>query len=165
MAAQARRTSANLKGLQLHFVQIDDFTALAETALHEHARQSFFGLMRQREINFPEIRAGLENRDGVEEAFGLAVDLGDDFGARGSHGVAFERALQSQFLAGEEFFLETNDAAVAADEQRFGGFLHGDSVVAEPGGFHLEAQAYAIALTDSFGAHSSIHWELTMNSA
>jgi len=80
--ADARNAFARFEGSQFEFVEIDDFAALAEAALHQKTSESFLaGLMRGREFDVPEIGARFENVHGVEEAFGFAVDFRDDASA------------------------------------------------------------------------------------
>jgi hypothetical protein len=56
-AAEARDAFADFERFQFELIEIDNFAALAEAALHEETRESFLGFMRRREVNVPEIRA------------------------------------------------------------------------------------------------------------
>src|SRR5581483_1079529 len=114
--AKARDALANLEGLEFEFVQIDDFAALAEAALHEESRQGFLGFERSREIDIPEVGARIGDVDGINKAVGLAIDLGHDACAGGFILLAIALAFQRKLLAGEKFFGELDDAAIAADE-------------------------------------------------
>src|SRR6266852_6187137 len=79
------------------------------------------GLMRSREFDIPEIGTRFENVDGIKEAFRFAINFGEDAGTSGSHAVTIEQALKRDFLAGEKLFCDSHNAAVAADEQGYGG--------------------------------------------
>ena len=153
MPAKARDTFANFEGLQLHLVEIDDFAALAEAAFHEQAGESFFGFVRSGEIDVPEVDAGIQDRNGVDETFRLAIDFGNDSGADGFALVAFEFSMQGEFLAGEQLFLQAEDAAIAADQKRLCVLADGSAGGGKPRGLDLQLQADAVALTNAFGDH------------
>jgi len=126
---------------------------LAEAALHQKTSESFFvGFVRRREFDLPEIGAWFENVDGVEEAFGLAIDFRDDAGACGSDVVAVERALERNFLAREKLFFDAQNAAVTADEERLSDEATNDAGGIHPGGFEGDTERDAIALTKGFCA-------------
>jgi hypothetical protein len=91
--AEPGDASANFEGAQFQLVEIDNFAALAKTALHEHAGKGFISLGEGWELYVPEIRPGIEEVDGVEKAFGFFVNFSDDTGASGFGEVAFERPL------------------------------------------------------------------------
>ena len=150
--ADARDAFARFEGFQFQFIEIDDFAALAEAALHQKTSESFFGLMRRREFDVPEIAARFKNVNGVQEAFGFAVDFGDDASACGFGAVAFERTLERDFLARKKFFANLQNAAVTADEKglrentaHYPGGVH-------PGGFERNPERDAIALAKEFCA-------------
>jgi len=150
--ADARDGFANLERFQLEFIEIDDFAALAEAALHEEAGDGFFGAVERRKLDAPEIVPVIEDVKGVEEAFGFAVDFGDDACADGSGEAAFENALKSEFVALEELVGEAEDSAVAADEKSMRGALEDDAFAREPSGFEGQAESDAVALAFGFGA-------------
>jgi len=75
--------------------------------------------------------ARLENVNGVEEAFGFAIDFRDDASADGFDAVAFERTLERDFLALGKFFVNLQNAAVAAYEK---GLC--ENSAHDPGGIH-----------------------------
>jgi len=108
--------------------------------------------MRRREFDVPEIGARLENVNGVEEAFGFAIDFRDDASADGFDAVAFERTLERDFLALGKFFVNLQNAAVAAYEKglRENSAYHPGGI--HPGDFERYAERDAIALAKDFCA-------------
>ena len=151
-AANARDALADFKRFQLELVEIDDFAALAEAALHEEARESFLGLMQGGEVDVPEFGAGVDEMDGVKKMIGrVLIDFGDDASAGAFPHIAFEVAAEVEFLAHGQFFGEADNAAIAADEQRFGGFGESAAVGRDPGSFQGHAEADAVALPESIG--------------
>ncbi len=149
-AAEARDALADFKGLQFQFIQIDDFAALAEAALHEQTREGFLGFMRSREVDVPEVGAPLEKMNSVEEVIGrVLVDFGNDASAGVFPMITFETTAEVEFLADGEFLDEAQDAAVAADEQGLGSLRAGDAVGGGPGGLHRHAETHAVALPES----------------
>ncbi len=156
--AETRDAFADFEGAQFQLVEIDDFAPLAEAALHEHAGEGFFGFCRSGEFNVPEVRARIEEMNGVEEAFRFPVNFGDDAGAGGLDLVAFELAFEGKFLILKKFFREAEDAAVAADEEGLRHLLDGNATGAKPGGFDGHAKGNAVALAHGFcasGGHGS----------
>ena len=92
-SAEARDAFADFERFQFEFIEIDDFAALAEAALHEETREGFLGFMRRREVNVPEIGARVEKMNGVQEIVGrVLVDFGDDASAGVLPMVAFDAA-------------------------------------------------------------------------
>ena len=90
--------------------------------------------------------------DGVEKMVGrVLIDFSDDASAGAFPHVAIEVAAEVEFLAHGEFFGEADDASVAADEQRFGGFGLCAAVERDPGGFQGHAKADAVALPETIG--------------
>jgi hypothetical protein len=86
--------------------------------------------------------------NGVKEIVGrILVDFGYDAGASVFPMIAFEAAAEVEFLADGEFFGEAEDAAVAADEQSFGGLREHGAFWRGPGGLdgHTEADAVTLA--------------------
>jgi len=151
-AANARDAFADFEGFQLEFVEIDDFAALAEAALHEKTREGFLGFVRRGELNVPEIGARVDQMDGVEKIVGrVLIDFGDDASARAFPDIAIEVAAEVEFHASRELFGEAKDAAIAADEQGFGGFGDSASVGRDPGSFHGHAEADAVTLPETIG--------------
>jgi len=108
--------------------------------------------MRRREFDVPEIGARLENVNGVEEAFGFAIDFRDDASADGFDAVAFERTLERDFLALGKFFVNLQNAAVAAYEKGLCENSAHDPGGIHPGGFERHAERDAIALAKDFCA-------------
>jgi len=108
--------------------------------------------MRRREFDVPEIGARLKNVNGVEEAFGFAIDFRDDASADGFDAVAFERTLERDFLALGKFFVNLQNAAVAAYEKglRENSAYHPGGI--HPGDFERYAERDAIALAKDFCA-------------
>ena len=153
MFAVARDAFANFEGFQLHLIEINDLATLAETAFHEQTRECFLGLVGRGKIDVPEVDTRVENGDGVNKPFGLAIDFGDNAGAHGFGLVAFEFAVQGELLAGKQFFLKTDDAAVAADEKGLRILAYGHARGGEPRRLYLQLQADAVALTNTFGDH------------
>ena len=152
MLADARDALADFERFQLQLVEIDDFAALAEAALHEKTGESFFAFVWGGEVDVPEIGAWIENVDGVEEVIGrVLVDFGDDAGAGVFPVVAFEIAAEVKLLAHGKFFGEAEDAAIAADEESFGVLGDRDAGGGDPAGFDGHAEAHAIALAKSVG--------------
>src|SRR5713101_10046894 len=124
MLADARDAFADFEGFQLQLVEIDDFAALAKTAFHQEAGEGFFALVQRRKFDVPEVGAGIENVDGVNKVVRrVLVDFRDDAGAGALPVVAILVAAEVQLLAGGKFFVQAHDAAIAADEQCFGGVL------------------------------------------
>jgi len=151
-AANARDALADFKRFQLELVEIDDFAALAEAALHEQAREGFLGFMQGGEVDVPEFGAGVDEMDGVEKMIGrVLIDFGDDAGPGAFPHVAIEVAAEVEFLSHGEFFSEADNAAIAADEQRFGGFGESAAVGRDPGSFQGHAEADAVALPETIG--------------
>ena len=151
-AANARDAFADFKRFQLELVEIDDFAALAEAALHEEAREGFLGLVKGGEVDIPEFGARVDEMDGVEKMIGrILIDFGDDASAGGFPHVAIEVAAEVEFLAHGKFFGEADDAAIAADEQRFGGFGDSAAVRRDPRCFQGHAEADAVALPETIG--------------
>src|SRR5882672_458938 len=64
-AAVPRDAFADFERFELNFVEIDDFAALAEAALHEKTRENFLDVVWSGEVNVPEIGAGIEKVDSV----------------------------------------------------------------------------------------------------
>lgn len=149
MAAETRNTLANFKRFQLQLVEIDDFAALAKAAFHEQAGESFLGFVRSREVDVPKIGAWLEKMDGIEKATGILVDFGDDAGARFLPVVAIQVTSQMQLLADIELFRETQNSAIAADEQRLRGLRERGPGRRSPGGFHGNAETHTVTLPES----------------
>jgi hypothetical protein len=137
---------------EFEFVEIDHFTALAEAALHEHAGESFFAFERSGEFDVPEIRARLEEMDGVKVAFGFLVDFSDDASVGDFGLIAIELALESEFLIGEKFFVEPEDTAIAADEKGLRHLFDENAARAEPGDFDGHAKSDTVALAHGFCA-------------
>jgi len=77
--------------------------------------------MGSREVDVPEVRSRVYDRDGVEKAFGLLVDLRDDPYARNFPTVAFTLPAQGYLLPGEELLGQPNDRTIAAYQERFRG--------------------------------------------
>lgn len=150
--ADPRDGFANFEGFQLEFIQVNDFAALAEAALHEQARDGFLGAIERRKLDAPEIVAMVQDVEGVEEAFGFVVDFSDDAGADGNGLAGFENTLKREFVAPEEFIRESEDAAIAADEKSVSGALEDDAFGGKPGGFERHAEGDAVALAFGFGA-------------
>jgi hypothetical protein len=151
-AANARDAFADFEGFQLELVEIDDFAALAETALHEKTREGIVGLVGGGEVDVPEVGARLEKMNGVEESVGrVLIDFGDDASAGGFPDVAIDVAAEVEFHAGRELFGEAEDAAIAADEQGFGGFREGVALVRDPRSLHRHAEADTVTLPKSIG--------------
>ncbi len=109
--------------------------------------------MRSREFDIPEIGTRFENVDGIKEAFRFAINFGEDAGASRPHAVTIEQALERDFLAGEKLFCDSQNAAVAADEQGYGGNAAHHSGGVHPGGFERDAKGDAVALAKDFCAH------------
>jgi hypothetical protein len=109
-------------------------------------------MMRRREVDIPEIGARFENMNGVEKAFGFAINFGDDASAGGFAAVALERTFERDFLAGEELFVELQNAAVTADQEGVRDNAANHPGGMHPGGFERYAERDAIALTKDFCA-------------
>ncbi len=151
-AANARDAFANFERFQLELVEIDDFAALAEAALHEKTRESFLGFVRSGEVDVPEIGARLDEMNCVKKMIGrILIDFGDDAGASAFPDVAIEVTAEVEFLSHGEFFGEAEDAAIAADEHGFGSFGEGATVGRDPGSFHGHAEADAVTLPETIG--------------
>src|SRR6266853_1462059 len=148
--ADPRDALADFEGFQLQLVEIDDFAALAEAAFHEKTSQSFLGFVRSGEVDVPEVGARIENMNGVKEVIGrVLVDFGDDAGAGALPVIAFEIAAQVELLTHGKFFGQAEDAAIAADEQRFGVVRDGDASGGEPRYVDGHAKSHAVALAES----------------
>ena len=153
---------ADFERLQLNFIEIDDFAALAEAALHEEASKGFFGLLGRREVNVPKLGAGIENVNGVEKVIGrVLVNFGDDTGASVFPEFAFEVAAEVELLAHGKLFREAKNAAITADEHGFGDLGDGLPIGRDPGSFHGHAEADAVTLAEAVGFSS--HRALTEN--
>ena len=151
-AANAGDALADFEGFQLQLVEIDDFAALAEAALHEKAREGFLGFVRGGEIDVPKIRARVDKMNGIEKSVGrILIDFGDDAGASAFPDVAIEVAAKVELHAGGKLFGEAEDAAIAADQQGFGGFGGGAALRSDPRSFHGHAEADAVALPETIG--------------
>ena len=81
----------------------------------------------------------------------VLIDFGDDAGACVFPHVAIEVASEVEFLAHGKLFGKTDDAAISADEQRFGGFGLGAAVGRDPGSLQGHAEADAVALPETIG--------------
>jgi hypothetical protein len=150
--AQARDALAAFERFQLQLVEIDDFAALAEAAFHEKTSEGFCTFVRRGEVDVPEVGARVENMNGIEEMIGrILVDFGDDAGAGVLPSVAFEIAAQVKLLAHEKFFGQAEDAAIAADEESFGGLREGDAGRSDQGHLQGHAETHAVALPESIG--------------
>ena len=148
--ADARDAFADFEGLQLELVEINDFAALAETALHEKARQSFFTLVRGGEVDVPEVSPGIKNMDGVEEvARRVFVDFGDDAGASVFPLVVIEFAAEVELLAHGKLLGQAEDAAITADEQRLGILCDCGARAGDPRRLDRHAEAYAVTLAEA----------------
>ncbi len=127
---------------------------MAEATFHQQSSECFLaGLVRSREFDIPEIGTRFENVDGIKEAFWFAINFSDDAGTSGSDAVAIEQALERDFLAGENLFCDSQNAAVAADEQGYGGNAAHHSGGVHPRGFERDAKGDAVALAKDFCAH------------
>ena len=148
--ADARDAFADFEGFQLDLVEIDDFAALAETAFHEKARESFFTLMRGRELDVPEIGAGVKNVNSVEEVVGrVLVDFGNDAGAGVFPLVTIKAASEVELLAHRKLFCQAEDAAIAAYKQSFGVLRDGGAGAGNPRCLDGHAESYAVTLAES----------------
>jgi len=151
-AAEAGDAFAHFEGFELNFVEIDDFAALAEAALHEKTREGFLAFVGKREVNVPEIGARINKMDGVEEVIGrVLVDFGDDACAGVFPEFALEIAAEVELLTHGKLFGEAEDAAIAADEHGFGGLRDGLAAGRDPGSFHGHAEADAVTLAEAVG--------------
>ena len=153
MRAKARRTLANLKRLQLHLVQVNDLAALTEAAFHKQARKCLIRLVGSGKIDVPEIRTGVQDRQRVDKAVGLAIDFRHDSRAHGFGLIAIEPAAESDFLARKELLRKPYHPTIAADEQRLRTLAHGNPGTVVPRRFNLHLQADTVALTNAFGNH------------
>ncbi len=81
----------------------------------------------------------------------VLIDFGDDASAGAFPHVALEIAAEVEILAHGKFFGEADDAAVAADEQRFGGCGLRTAVGSDPGSFQGHAEADAVTLPETIG--------------
>ena len=151
--AKTGDTFSNFEGLELHLVEVDDFAALAKTTFHQEASEGFLAFVRSGEIDVPEVGAGIEDGNGVDETFGLAIDFRNNFGANGLVLIAIEFSKQGDFLAREELFLQTENAAITAHKKGLGILACGSARRGGPRGFDLQLQADAVALTNAFGDH------------
>jgi hypothetical protein len=151
MPAEPRNALATLEGFELEFVQVNDFATLAETAFHQEARQRFLAFVGSRKVDLPEVRAGIENVNRVEEAIRFLVDFGDDARAGALEIVAFSLAAQVEFLTHGDFFGEAQNAAVAADEQSFRGLLERGAGTGDPGCLDGHAEGHAVTLAEAVG--------------
>ena len=156
MGAEAGDALANLERFELKLVEINDFAALAEAALHEQAGEGVLGGVRGGEVDAPKIVARIKEHKGVEEAFVVAIEFGEDAGTRGFPAVGVGEAAKREFLPGGDFFCEAKDAAVAADEQGLRGLIVCLARCVDPGGVDGKAQADAIAFAKTFGAHGLV---------
>ncbi len=151
-AAEAGDALADFERFQLQLVEIDDFAALAEAAFHEETREGLLGFVRSGEVDVPEVGVRIENMNGVKEVIGrVLVDFGDDAGAGALPVIAFEIAAQVELLAHREFLGQTEDAAIAADEQGFGVLREGDASGREPRRLDGHAESHAVTLPESIG--------------
>ncbi len=155
--AQTRDAFAAFEGSQFQLVEIDNFAALAKAALHEHAGEGFFSFGRGWEFNVPEVGAGIEEVDGIKEAFGFLVNFGHDAGTSGFDLIAFELAFKSEFLMLKELFLEAEDPPIAADKEGLGHLLDQDTAGSKPRDFEGHAKGDAVALTHGFFCASGGH--------
>ena len=159
MAAQARDAFAAFEGSELELIQVNDFAALAEAALHQKARKSFRGFVRSGEVDLPEIGSRIENVNGVEEAIRFLVDFGDDPRTRALPFVALTLATQVEFLTHGNFLGEAQDAAIAADEQSFRDLFERGAAAGHPGCLDGHADGHAVTLAEAVGngSHSVFH--------
>ena len=157
MAAEASDAFANFEGFQLQLVKINDFAALAKTAFHEQAGESFLSLVRGGKVDVPEVGTRFEKMNGVDKAFEVLIDFGDDARAGIFPVIAFEAAAEVKLLAGFEFLVDAQDAAVAADQQRFSGLRKGGAGGSGPRSFQGHAEADAVTLPEAvgFSGHSA----------
>jgi hypothetical protein len=149
----ARDAFADFERFELKFVEVDDFASLAEAAFHQEAGEGFIGFARRREVDVPEFGARVEEMDGVEVTVGFVVDFGDDAGASGLPLIGFELAAEVEFLASGDAFGETEDAAVAADEQSFSRLRNGSAGAGDPRCLDGHAEAHAVTLSQAIGFH------------
>jgi hypothetical protein len=158
-AAVAGDAFADFERLQLNFIEIDDFAALAEAALHEKASKGLFGFLGRRKINVPKLGAGIEEMNGIEKMIGrVLVNFRDHAGASVFPEFAFKAAAEVELLAHGKFFREAEDAAIAADEHGFGHLSDRVALRRDPGGFHGHAEADAVTLAKAvgFSSHSAV---------
>jgi hypothetical protein len=148
--ADTRDAFADFKRLQLELVEIDDFAALAEAALHEKPRESFFAFVRGGELDVPEIGAGVKNVNSVKEVVGrVLVDFGDDASTGVLPLVAIEAAAEVELLAHRKLFGQAEDSAVAAYEQGFGVLRDGGAGAGDPRCLDRHAESYAVTLAEA----------------
>src|SRR5260370_12910468 len=106
--------------------------------------------MKGRKFDAPEVRAGIKNVDGVNKVMRwVLVDFGDDARASALPVVAILVAAEVQLLAGGKFFVQAYDAAIAADEQCFGGGLDDGAGRSGPRRLDRYAQADAVTLPET----------------
>ena len=90
--------------------------------------------------------------NGVEEMIGrVLVDFGDDAGTGAFPHVAIEMAAEVELVASGKFFGQAEDAAIAADEQGFGGLRESAAVERDPRSLHGHAEADAVTLPKTIG--------------
>jgi len=144
--ADARDAFADFKRFYFNFIEIDDFAALAEAAFHEKSGERFLGFVGSREVDIPKIGTGFEKVKCVEESVWFVINFRHYAGTSGFPGVSFLAAPKRNVLAGGEFFGQTQDSAVAADEQRVGGDLDSDTSAGKPGSLNRHPEIDAVAL-------------------
>ncbi len=148
--ADASDAFADFKRFQLKLVEIDNFAALAEAAFHEKACESFFTLVRGRELDVPKVSAGIKNMNGVEEVVRrVLVDFGDDAGAGVFPLIAIEAAAEVKLLTHGEFLGQAENTAIAADEQGFGVLRDGGAGAGDPRCLNGHAESYAVTLAEA----------------
>src|SRR6266404_2062571 len=115
--------------------------------LNAQARESYLGFVQGGEFDVPEFGARVDEVDGIKKMIGrVLIDFGDDASAGAFPHVALEIAAEVEILAHGKFFGEADDAAVAADEQRFGSCGLRTAVGSDPGSFQGHAEADAVTL-------------------
>jgi hypothetical protein len=115
MRTDTRYTLSGLKRLQVRFIEVNDLAPLAKAAFHQQSRQGFLSLLRSGKVDIPEVRPMLNHRNGVDKAFGLMVDFGDDPGARDFPGVPFALPAEGEFLARKQLIRQPQNPAIPAD--------------------------------------------------
>ena len=121
LLAETRNAFADLEGLQLHFVQVHDFTGLAEADSMSRAGERFLGCLGWRECDVPKVRLGMKNMDGVNKVVRrFLVEFCDDTGGGALPLFTVQGAAQMQFLVGRKPIVQANAAAIAAHKQRIG---------------------------------------------
>src|ERR1700722_15257202 len=154
MRANTRHALPHLERFHFRFVQINHFAPLAKATFHQQPRQRFRGALGSREVDVPEIRSGIQNRDRVEVTVAVLVDFGHNSCPRDLPVITLTLPANRQLLTRKELVPQPENAAIAAHQHRFRLLFGFGAVAVGPGCLHGHTETDTVALPEAFGSHS-----------